>query len=179
MSAGSHPAMQNSSDSKNITTWLARMKCSSAKQYLFCLRLTFLYTLKNSPPHFQTWTPTHRQTHTSLKDPGRDKESRAEGGGRRRGKSHGRVIKQSSESMVTGVRWEQGRRKKRIQVLSNTRSVSLFSLSFFAPTVNHPPLRAHPRYLSLLQLGSLLRKVGYESGKKRKRRCHYTSKEGL
>lgn len=58
-------------------------------------------------------------------------------------------------------------------------SVSLFSLSFFTLTVNHPPLRAHPRYLSLLQHGSLLRKVGCESGKKRKRRCHYTSKEGL
>lgn len=59
MSAGSHPAVQNSFESKNITEpngeELARTdEKFSVKQYLFCLQLTFFYALKNSPPHFQT-----------------------------------------------------------------------------------------------------------------------------
>lgn len=118
----------------------------SEKQYLFCFQLTFLYALKNSPPYFQTWTPTHTDTHTSFKDPGRDKEKqrekRANGEwGRRRGESR---ECDKTVQRVYGDRRPMGTREveKRIQVLSNVQishsRLSLYFLFFFVSIVNHP-----------------------------------------
>lgn len=108
-------------------------------------------------------------THTHiLKDPAGDKETERKGsrwrwGGEEGGESHGRAIKQSSESMVTGVRWEQGRRKSEYRCYQTHTSHTPACLFIFSFCDCKPPFSANAlpslTYLPLSQCFSLLRRV--------------------
>lgn len=120
-------------------------------------------------------------THTFwviLKQTKKQREKRASGEGKRSGEPW---ESDKTVQWVHGDRRPLGTRKaeKRIQVLSNIHLTLPVCLFIFFFSVNHPFCKStYLTYFLLFQCFSLLRKDGWESGKK-ERRCHYTSKGGL
>lgn len=128
MSSGSFPAEQNSFKYTNIIK-VKREELARIYETILILSPAIIITSL-----FSDMNTTHVWTH--FKKPSETQRNREKRGPVERGKevgSHGRVIKQSSDSMVTGVHWEQGRRKSEYRCyqtyISHSPSVSLFSFS--------------------------------------------------